>query len=67
MESRQRRELQTHFMRSPFLIVTNTEAGTGRIRRKEKKKKKKEKKKGEKKSGDVGGGQRGGSQQRKWD
>ena len=29
----------THFMRSPFLIVTNTEAGTGRRRRKKKKKK----------------------------
>ena len=43
MESRQRRELQTHFMRSPFLIVTNTEAGTGRRRRKEKKRKKRKK------------------------
>ena len=32
MKSRQRRELQTHFTRSPFLIVTNTEAGTGRTK-----------------------------------
>ena len=31
----------THFMRSPFLIVTNTEAGTGRRRRKKKREKKK--------------------------